>query len=188
MPTGISLGGLNGLEEPNAGDNQRRQSRDGIGMDEKAENGINFFPSDEPNKPNQNARIDVAAGIQSGNGNAAVAQLIRHRSPAVEAGHVNVEIRIAVKPDGQLPHDARRSADLQIGDEKKYSPLHRGKFTRIPANSGAGGRRMTGFELLAKIARQRRQVLFGGGIFGDSRSRISSHDPGAEAARPSSIM
>jgi len=62
--------------------------------------------------------------------------LIRHRSPAVEAGDVNVEIRIAVKPDGQFTHDGRRSAEAQIGDEEKYSALHRGKFTRIFANSG----------------------------------------------------
>ena len=140
MPGGIGLGGLDGLEKSNAGENQRRQSRDGIGMDEKAEDRINFFLPDEPNEPNQDARIDAAAGIQGGDGNAAVAQLIRHRSPAVEAGDVNVEIRIAVKPDGQLAHDGRRSADLQIRNQEKYSALHRGKFTRIPVNSGMGGR------------------------------------------------
>jgi hypothetical protein len=65
--------------------------------------------------------------------------LIRHRSPAIEAGDVNVEIRIAVKPDGQFAHDGRRSADSQIGNEEKYSALHRGKFTRISVKSGAGG-------------------------------------------------
>ena len=136
MPAGIGLGGLNGLEESNAGDNQRRQSRDGIGVDEEAEDGVDFFLSDEPDKPKEDARIEAAAGVQCGDRDAMAAQLIRHRSPAVEAGDVNVEIRIAVKPDGQLAHDGRRSADAQIGDEEKYAELHRGKFTRNFVNSG----------------------------------------------------
>jgi len=66
--------------------------------------------------------------------------LIRDRPPAVETGDVNVEIRIAMKPDGQFAHDGRGSADAQIGDEEKYSALHWGKVTRISVKSGAGGR------------------------------------------------
>jgi hypothetical protein len=131
MPAGIGLGGLNGLEEPNVGDNQRRQSRDGIGMDEEAEDRVDLFPADELDEPKEHARIEAAPGVQCGDGHAAVAQLIRNRSPAVEAGDVNVEIRITVKPDGQLTHDGRRSADLQIGNEEKNSHLHLGiKLTR----------------------------------------------------------
>ena len=80
-------------------------------MYKKAENRVDFFPADQADKPEYNPGITVAAGIQGGHRHAAAAQLIRHRPPAVEAGDVNVEIRIAVKPDGQLAHDGRRSAD-----------------------------------------------------------------------------
>jgi hypothetical protein len=85
-------------------------------MDQKAENGVDFLLPDEPSEPNQRAQIELTASLQGGDGHAAVAQLIGHRTPAVETDDVNVEIRIAVEPDGQFPHNRRRSADPQVGD------------------------------------------------------------------------
>jgi hypothetical protein len=110
-------------------------------MDQKAEDRVYIFPMDEANEPNDHAHVQAAAGIQRSHGYLAIAQLIHDGTGTIETGDVNVKARVAREPNGQLTHNGRRSADLQIRNEQENSRLHvKAKFNRfIPRRGDCAG-------------------------------------------------
>src|SRR5215217_3374531 len=97
-------------------------------MDEKAEDRVDRAFSHEPRElTDGSAELPRPPHPECGYPDARIAQLIGNRSPPLQTRDLDFHVRRLVQPRRQFPHDRRRAADLQVGDEQEDAPRHYGR-------------------------------------------------------------
>jgi hypothetical protein len=125
VPGGVLVCRLDRLKKSDLRTRNRCQRGGSVRMDEETKNGVDLFPADEPDQAEESGDIHSAAGDQGRDGNSALSQLIRDRSPTVKARDVNVHLIFPREAKRQFPNHRWGPANLQVSNEEQYSPRHR---------------------------------------------------------------